>query len=268
MGPPLLAPARSLRRAIRPAMAPRRLTYERPRAPRACTPPSSFNSITMVTPEVGELSKARLRAAGSHVVPVDLITPPWKISASWWETVFTKLQIFSLRNTSAGVVDQVSAEPRTWHSLSRCPPLLCRHTRTCTHPDPRPLCVHGRPGAPLAGGLRGPRRIHRQRESRYDLRRVRRNRGQPHRASRASRATDGSDSCRWPFWFLPFESGLAPARPCTSALLPPVASAYPLHALRWGGRRDPAAETDLPTDGPRLGRLCAYHPQRANLRPC
>ena len=61
----------------------------------------------MVTPEVDETSKARLRAAGSHVVPVDLIAPPWKISASWWETVFTKVQIFSLRNTSAGVVDQV-----------------------------------------------------------------------------------------------------------------------------------------------------------------
>ena len=62
----------------------------------------------MVTPEVGEVAKARLRAAGSHVVPVDMITPAnWKIAASWWETVFTKLQIFSLRNTSAGIVDQV-----------------------------------------------------------------------------------------------------------------------------------------------------------------
>ena len=75
---------------------------------RSSTPGPLHRSITMVTPEVGEVAKARLRAAGSHVVPVDMITPAnWKIAASWWETVFTKLQIFSLRNTSAGIVDQV-----------------------------------------------------------------------------------------------------------------------------------------------------------------
>ena len=75
---------------------------------RSSAPDPLHRSITMVTPEVGEVAKARLRAAGSHVVPVDMITPAnWKIAASWWETVFTKLQIFSLRNTSAGIVDQV-----------------------------------------------------------------------------------------------------------------------------------------------------------------
>merc|ERR1719352_2207954 len=49
--------------------------------------------LTMVTPEVNEVARRQLRAAGSHVVDVELVSPPWKISASWWTTVFTKLQI-------------------------------------------------------------------------------------------------------------------------------------------------------------------------------
>lgn len=70
---------------------------------------SKFQShITMVTPEVNEVARRQLRAAGSHVVPVDLISPPWQISASWWTTVFTKLQAFSLGNTTAGRVDKVA----------------------------------------------------------------------------------------------------------------------------------------------------------------
>ena len=70
---------------------------------------SSYQThITMVTPEVNEVARRQLRAAGSHVVQVDLISPPWQISASWWTTVFTKLQIFSLGNTSAGRVDKVA----------------------------------------------------------------------------------------------------------------------------------------------------------------
>ena len=79
----------------------------------------------MVTPEVNEVAKARLRAAGSHVVPVDLITPNWKISASWWETVFTKLQIFSLGNTSAGRVDQVRV--RVTHMIASVIASLARY---------------------------------------------------------------------------------------------------------------------------------------------
>ena len=78
--------------------------------------PDPARSITMVTPEVNEVAKARLRAAGSHVVPVHLITPNWKISFGYWETVFTKLQIFSLGNTSAGRVDQVRA--RVTHMIA------------------------------------------------------------------------------------------------------------------------------------------------------
>ena len=62
----------------------------------------------MVTPEVNEIARKQLRAAGSTVVPVDLINPPWNIAASWWTTVFTKLQIFSLGNTTAGLVDKVA----------------------------------------------------------------------------------------------------------------------------------------------------------------
>merc|ERR1719473_1192618 len=49
--------------------------------------------VTMVTPEVDD---------------VDLISPPWQIAASWWTTVFTKMQIFSLGNTSAGPLDKVA----------------------------------------------------------------------------------------------------------------------------------------------------------------
>ena len=65
--------------------------------------------VTMVTPEVNEVARKQLRAAGSHIVEVGMITPPWQISASWWNTVFTKLQIFSLRNSSsAGVLDKVA----------------------------------------------------------------------------------------------------------------------------------------------------------------
>ena len=64
--------------------------------------------ITMVTPEVNEIARKQLRAAGSTVVPVDLINPPWNIAASWWTTVFTKLNIFSLGNTTAGLVDKVA----------------------------------------------------------------------------------------------------------------------------------------------------------------
>merc|ERR1719484_421505 len=62
----------------------------------------------MVTPEVNDVARTQLRAAGSHVVQVDLISPPWQISASWRTTVFTKLQIFSLGNTTAGRVDKVA----------------------------------------------------------------------------------------------------------------------------------------------------------------
>jgi len=39
--------------------------------------------ITMVTPEVNEVARRQLRAAGSHVVQTELISPPWQISASW-----------------------------------------------------------------------------------------------------------------------------------------------------------------------------------------
>ena len=115
-----------MRRALPVRVAPP--TDVRASAFRACVPrvaPSVLRSITMVTPEVDETSKARLRAAGSHVVPVDLIAPPWKISASWWETVFTKLQIFSLGNTSAGRVDQVRV--RVTHMIASVIASLARY---------------------------------------------------------------------------------------------------------------------------------------------
>ena len=64
--------------------------------------------ITMVTPEVSEVARRQLRAAGSHVVQTELISPPWQIAASWWTTVFTKLAIFGLGNTTAGAVDKVA----------------------------------------------------------------------------------------------------------------------------------------------------------------
>ena len=49
--------------------------------------------VTMVTPEVNEVARKQLRDAGSHVVQVDLISPPWQIQASWWTTVFTKVDL-------------------------------------------------------------------------------------------------------------------------------------------------------------------------------
>ena len=64
--------------------------------------------VTMVTPEVEEPARRQLRAAGSHVVEVPLISPPWKISASWWNTVFTKLAIFSLRHVDGLTLDKVA----------------------------------------------------------------------------------------------------------------------------------------------------------------
>ena len=64
--------------------------------------------ITMVTPEVNEVARRQLRAAGSHLVQIELISPPWPISTSWWTTVFTKLAIFGLGNTTAGAVDTVA----------------------------------------------------------------------------------------------------------------------------------------------------------------
>ena len=50
----------------------------------------------MVTPDVDELARRQLRDAGSTVVDVDLISPNWSITASWWTSVFTKLAIFSI----------------------------------------------------------------------------------------------------------------------------------------------------------------------------
>ena len=65
--------------------------------------------VTMVTPEVTQVARSQLIAAGSHIIEVGMITPPWRISASWWTTVFTKLQIFSLYNsTTAGILDKVA----------------------------------------------------------------------------------------------------------------------------------------------------------------
>ena len=104
--------------------------------------------VTMVTPEVTQVARSQLLAAGSHIIEVGMITPPWKISASWWTTVFTKLQIFSLSNsTSAGTLDKVAFVDLDAFLVSEKADTIfdacgAREVRTDARADTRLCCAH------------------------------------------------------------------------------------------------------------------------------